>query len=206
MRSGDPISLPLRRRSADRRPDTAARRSAAAVVGSPATLPPFRSSDAVPTVVPVSRHIDLPLPLRALCRPYRPSAQAARCRASSRCRSASICRWHCARSGDPTTVPLRHCVADYRPGPRRVSADRRPDTAARRSAAAAARAPANLPSLRSGSASPTVVPVPRRVDLPLPLHALRRRYRAGTGDRCRGRTGPGTGPGDAARAVRSPPQ
>ena len=45
----------------------------------------------------------LTLPLRALWRPCRRSALAARCRTSSQCRGASICRCSCARSGDQLT-------------------------------------------------------------------------------------------------------
>ena len=90
---------------------------------------------AVPTVVPASQRVNLPLPLRALRR-Y------------------------------PTAVPLRQCGADRHHG-----------TAARRSAAATAGAPATLPPFRSGGAVPTVVPVLQRVDLPLPLRALWRPHR-----------------------------
>ena len=78
-RSGDPAALPLRRRGTDRRPGTAARRSAdTAAARAPATLPPFRSGGAVPTVVPVPQRVNLLLPLRALRQPRRRSAPAAR--------------------------------------------------------------------------------------------------------------------------------
>ena len=138
-----------------------------------ATPPPFRSSGAVTTAVLTPQRVDLPLPLWVLQRRCRRSAPAMRCRPSSQSRGTSICRCHCARSVDPTALPLR-----------RRGADRRLDAAAHRSAAGAARAPANPPPFRSGSASPTIVPVrgasvltvvptPQRVYLPLPLGALR---------------------------------
>ena len=62
----------LRRRGANRRPNAAARRSAAAAAHAPTTLSPFRFGGAVPTVVPVPRRVDLPLPLRTF-----PSAMTA---------------------------------------------------------------------------------------------------------------------------------
>ena len=171
-RSVDPTALPLRRRGADRRLDAAAHRSAAGAARAPANPPPFRSGSASPTIVPVRgasvltvvptpQRVDLPLLLRALRRTYRRSTPAVRRRPSSRSRGASIYRCHCALSGDPTALPLR-----------RLGADRRPDAAARRSAAAAARAPATLSLLHSGSAAPNNVLVPRGDNLPLPLCAL----------------------------------
>ena len=60
-----------------------------------------------------------------------------------------------APSSDPAAVPLRQCGADRRPG-----------TAARLSAAAAVRAQATPPPFRSGGATPIIIPVPWRVDLP----------------------------------------
>ena len=141
------------------------------------TLPPFRSGGAVPTAVLTPQRVDLPLPLWVLQRRCRRSAPAMRCQPSSQSRGTSICRCHCARSVDPAALPLMGRGADRRLG-----------AAAHRSAAGAARAPANPPPFRSGSASPTivlvrgasvltVVPTPQRVYLPLPLRALRRTYR-----------------------------
>ena len=90
-----------------------AHRSAAGAARAPATLPPFRSGTASPTIVPVRgasvltvvqtpQHVDLPLPLRALRRTYRRCAPAVRRRPSSRSHGASIFRCHCARSGGGT--------------------------------------------------------------------------------------------------------
>ena len=137
-RSGDPVAFSLRRRGADRCPGTAAPRSAAAATRAPAALPPFHSGSAAPTDVLVPRGADLPLPLCALRPPCCSPAPAARCRQSSRCHSALISCCHCARSGDPAAVPL------WRRG-----AERRPGAAERRSAAAAARAPATNYHLRA---------------------------------------------------------
>ena len=144
-RSGDPTASP------------AALRSVAAAVRAPATqppfLPPFRSGGAVPTVVPTPQRVDLPLALRTLRRPYRRSAPAVRRRPSSRHRGAEICRCRCARSVDPAALPLR-----------RRGANRRPDAAARLSAAAGAlRLPLPLLSLTyaSGCLCPWRQPRPR---------------------------------------------
>ena len=205
-RSGDPTAVRLRRCGADHRPGFAARRSAAAAACAPAAPPLSRSGStrrpssrchglsiyrcrctrsggptAVPlqqyaqTVILVPRLVDLLLLLRALRRPYCRSAPAARRQPSSKCRSASICHCRCTRSNNPVAVLLR-----------RLGADRCPGTTARQSSAAAARAPATPPPFCSGSAVPTVLPAPRRVDLPLPLRALRRSYRrSAPAARCR---------------------
>ena len=154
-------------------PAFAARQSAAAAACAPAALPLSRSGS---TRRPSSRCHGLSI-CRCRWRRCRRSAPAMRCRPSSQSRGTSICRCRCARSVDPTALPLR-----------RRGAERRLGAPAHRSVAGTARAPATLPPFRSGTASPTIVPVrgasvltvvqtPQRVDLPLPLRALRRTYR-----------------------------
>ena len=164
-RSGDPTAVRLRRCGAGHRPGFAARRSAAAAACAPAAPPLSRSGS---TRRPSSRCHGLSIYRCRCTRSGGPTAVPLQQYAQTViwCHGLSICCYCCARSGDRTAVPLR-----------RRGANRRPNAGARRSATAAARAPTPLSPFCSGGSVPTVVPVPRRVNLLLPLHALRRPHR-----------------------------
>ena len=63
---GRAAAVPLRQCGVDRRPGPVARRSAVSAESAKATLPPFRSGIAAPTVVLAPQRVCLPLLLCAL--------------------------------------------------------------------------------------------------------------------------------------------